>query len=221
MIERPQHFSSRNYWEARYRSGGISGSGSRGRLADYKAREVNRLAAEHGVRSVIDFGCGDGHQIDLLDFPAYTGLDVSPAALEMCRVRFGERPGWRFVDLDDRAAWSGRYDMAMSLDVIFHLVENDVFEDYMRDLFAHAERLVLIYSSDQEHDAPGLHVLHRNVSAWAERNAPDWRLTARLDNPYARGIEQPHDRRTSVARFMVFEPGAGAPGPETGVTPDG
>jgi SAM-dependent methyltransferase len=209
-LDTPADFSSRDYWEARYRAGKTSGSGSRGRLAKYKATEINRLVAEYDVGSVIDFGCGDGFQIGLLDVPQYTGLDVSPAALELCRTRFADREGWRFLPAADRAAWAGRYDMAMSLDVIFHLVETEVFEAYMHDLFGHATRLVLIYSSDVDHDAPGRHVLHRNVSRWTEENLPQWRQTRAIPNPFGRAIDQPHDRRTSVARFMVYEPAARA-----------
>ena len=160
--------------------------------------------------TVVDFGCGDGFQIGLLDVPHYTGLDVSPAALELCRTRFADRAGWRFLPAADRAAWAGRYDMAMSLDVIFHLVETEVFEAYMHDLFAHADRLVLIYSSDVDHDAPGRHVLHRNVTRWTAENLPHWRQTRAIPNPFGREIDQPHDRRTSVARFMVYEPAARA-----------
>jgi SAM-dependent methyltransferase len=199
-------FSSRDYWEARYRAGKTSGSGSRGRLAKYKASEINRIVADHQITSVLDFGCGDGFQIGLLDVPHYTGLDVSPAALELCRAQFADRAGWRFLPVADRSTWAGRYDMAMSLDVIFHLVETEVFEAYMHDLFAHTDRLVLIYSSDVDHDAPGRHVLHRNVSRWTSQNLPHWHQTRSIPNPFGRAIDQPHDRRTSVARFMLYEP---------------
>jgi hypothetical protein len=43
----------------------------------------------------------------------------------------------------------GRFDLELSLDVIYHLVEDEVFDAYMRSLFAHAGRFVVIYSSNK------------------------------------------------------------------------
>ncbi len=53
-------FSSAAYWEHRYQQGRTSGSGSRGRLAAFKAGFINRLVAGNRVDDVIDMGGGDG-----------------------------------------------------------------------------------------------------------------------------------------------------------------
>ena len=53
-------FSSTAYWRERYRSCRNSGRGSYGRLAVYKAHEVNWLVHRKKIRSVIDLGSGDG-----------------------------------------------------------------------------------------------------------------------------------------------------------------
>ena len=47
-------------------------------------------------------------------------------------------------------------DMAISLDVLFHLVEDEIFERYIRNLFSSAQRFVVIYSSnfDQYTESP-------------------------------------------------------------------
>ncbi len=47
-----------DYWERNYATGGTSGEGSYGPLADFKARILNSFVAEHDVRSVIELGCG-------------------------------------------------------------------------------------------------------------------------------------------------------------------
>lgn len=203
-----QAFSSARYWEDRYAGGFDSGSGSRGRLAAYKADVLNGLARERGLTEAIDFGCGDGGQIALFELPRLTGVDVSPTALAACRDRFFDRPGWRFVPAEDEADYAGVYPLALSLDVVYHLIEDGVFHDYMSRLFDHAGEVVVIYASDA--DAPGgaEHVRHRPVTAWAAAHRPDWRLAARLPNPYARGLDTPHDRRTTWAEFMIFEASA-------------
>ena len=41
-------------------------------------------------------------------------------------------------------------DLALSLDVIYHLTEDTVFEAYMRHLFAAGSRFVIIYATDRE-----------------------------------------------------------------------
>ena len=66
-------FDSAQYWRDRYRSGGNSGAGSYGRLADFKAEIVNAFVREHDVASVIEFGSGDGAQLALADYPTLSG----------------------------------------------------------------------------------------------------------------------------------------------------
>ena len=95
--------SGARFWERLYSEGGTSGTGSVGRLARFKAEVIQRLLAEHSVASVAELGCGDGRQLALIEYPDYTGLDVAPAAVELCRARFGDDPRKRFVLYEPRA----------------------------------------------------------------------------------------------------------------------
>jgi hypothetical protein len=45
-------FSSTEYWEQRYQSGGNSGSGSYNHLADFKANFINDFITKYNVHSV-------------------------------------------------------------------------------------------------------------------------------------------------------------------------
>src|ERR1041385_8036217 len=83
-----QKGGSAQYWEARYREGGNSGDGSYGRLASFKAQVLNDFVARNQIRSVVEFGCGDGNQLSLAQYPKYLGLDVSPTAVLNCAARF-------------------------------------------------------------------------------------------------------------------------------------
>ena len=76
------------YWEQRYKVGYTSGDGSYGRLAEFKAEYLNAFVERHGVTSVLEFGCGDGAQLQLARYPQYTGLDVSPTVIRACIRRF-------------------------------------------------------------------------------------------------------------------------------------
>lgn len=178
---------SGHYWERRYAKGGTSGQGSYGRAAVWKAEVVNRWVHDMGVTSVVDLGCGDGHQLSLAEYPRYLGLDRSPTAIRECLVRFSGDPLKSFIHLEpglfaDAAGWL-RADLALSLEVIFHLVEDSTFEDYMRLLFDSAERFVVICSNDVEGGQRSPHERYRAFTAWVARECPQWELHKRLDPP--------------------------------------
>ncbi len=76
--------------------------------------------------------------------------------------------------------------MALSLDVIYHLIEDDAFEDHMRSLFNAATRFVIIYSSDTDENEgyENTHVKHRKFTSWVEANSVGWSLDRHIPNKY-------------------------------------
>jgi SAM-dependent methyltransferase len=189
------------YWQARYSRGGNSGAGSSGRLAQFKAEVVNRIVNENGIASLVEFGCGDGRQLQLANYPgAYTGLDVSPEALRLCSERFPGDPNKRFLTADEDP---GDAELSLSLDVIFHLVEDHTFDRYMWRLFAHALRFVVIYASNRDEITRDGHVRHRNFCNWIMQHVPDWQLARYIPNPYPFDPLAPND--TSFADFYIFD----------------
>src|SRR5690349_8952416 len=85
----PEGFeTSDEYWERRYAQGGNSGPGSYNRLAKFKAEVLNKLVKDNDLESVIEFGCGDGAQLELAQYPHYIGVDVSRSVLSKVRKRF-------------------------------------------------------------------------------------------------------------------------------------
>lgn len=195
------HFSSAGYWDQRYRRGGHSGSGSYGRLAAFKAGFINAFMADNAVADVIDLGCGDGNLLSMLAVEAYTGVDVSAAVLERLAARF---PRHGFIAFDALPAQPPA-DLALSIDVIFHLVEDEVFARYMDALFSHARRFVLVYASNVDLPWPSPHVRHRRFSDHVARICPDWRLVAHVPNRYAFDPARPDE--TSFADFFVYARG--------------
>jgi hypothetical protein len=202
---RPTHvngFSSADYWESRYRQGGNSGAGSYGRLARFKAEIVNAFVRDHAIASVIEFGSGDGAQLALAEYPSYVGVDVSPTAVALCRQRFAADSSKHFHLARGSARELGAADLALSLDVVFHLVEDAVFDAYMRDLFGHARRFVIIYASDEDAATRDAHVRHRRFTDWIARNADGWQRIAHIGNRYGFDPSQPAD--TSFCDFHIF-----------------
>jgi len=200
--------SSAVYWEERYGNGSNSGSGSYGRLAFFKANIINQFVRDHEVSSVIEFGCGDGSQLKLADYPDYTGIDVSPSATALCRRLFAGDPRKSFLNLDNPESEAACAELALSLDVIYHLVEDDTYEAYMRRLVRAATRFICIYSSNVELPGHVPHIRHRCFTTWLTTNAPEWKLSAYICNEYPYEINNPTE--TSWADFYFFEREDGA-----------
>lgn len=195
-------FRTEDYWEARYANGGRCGCGSYGRLAQFKADVVNTVVREHAIHSVIELGSGDGAQLALADYPRYTGVDVSRSAIARCRAAFKDDATKQFFHTSERDHYESRYDLALSLDVIFHLIEEPLFNQYMKDLFQSAERLVIIYSTNFD-EFRSAHVRHRHFSPWVETYAPGWRLLQHIRNRYPFDAE---DRQnTAEAEFYIYQ----------------
>jgi len=193
---------SEQYWIERYEAGRTSGAGSYNELAEFKAEILNAFVAEHGVGSVMEFGCGDGNQLKLADYPTYTGFDVSPRAIELCRDMFRNDDTKRFLLMDEYAGQTAQ--LTLSLDVVYHLVENEVFASYMKTLFAAAKRFVIVFSSNSEIREAGqaLHVRHRVFTEWVDANMSGWTLLAHVPNRYpptASGTQG------SLADFYFYE----------------
>jgi SAM-dependent methyltransferase len=118
------------YWEGRYATGGDSGAGSYGDFAAFKAEIINRFVRDNDVASVVEFGCGDGNQLKLAAYPRYLGFDISQTVIAQCRDTFRADPTKQFRRAQDYAGESA--ELALSLDVVYHLFEDAVFEDDMR-----------------------------------------------------------------------------------------
>lgn len=183
--------SSADDWEKRYAHGGNSGGGSYGKLAEFKAEIINGFIHRHAIRSVVGFGCGDGNQLSLLNKRVdYLGLDVSATAVACCRRKFNDDNRKRFAIYDAQRdmdpALGIQAEMSISLDVIFHVVEDAVFVQYLRNLFSAAERLVLIYSTNQDSRPMSTlpHVRHRQFSREVAESLPAWELLERVPSRY-------------------------------------
>lgn len=194
---------SSKYWEQRYRSGGNSGAGSYNRLAEFKAEVLNDFCKKNGVRNVIEFGCGDGNQLSLAQYESYIGLDVSAAAVEICRERFVKDPTKSFEWLGNTDLTQERFrcELALSLDVIFHLVETAVFETYIKSLFNASDKYVIIYSSDYDR-REAAHVRHHRFTDFVERDITEFKLSEVVKNRYPFDPAAPDD--TSFADFYIY-----------------
>ena len=193
---------SKEYWENRYVSGGNSGAGSYDKLAEFKADIINSFVVENNVFSAIEFGCGDGAQLDYIDYGRYAGYDVSDKVIEICRKKYQNDSSKKF---DVVSGYKGeKADLALSLDVIYHLVEDDVFEEYMKKIFKASNEFVIIYSSNDDGIFSGSpHVKHRKFTKWIDLNVHGWVLINSIKNKYP--FSNGNNENTSCADFYFYK----------------
>jgi glycosyltransferase involved in cell wall biosynthesis len=194
-------FDSGQYWEQRYAQSGNSGAGSYGRLAEFKAEVLNDFVAKRDVKTVIEFGHGDGNQLSLAKYPNYIGYDVSETAVNTCRGKFSGDNTKEFKLLND---YKGeKAELVLSLDVIYHLIEDSVFENYMKTLFDASDKYVIVYASNKTGDQWIEHVKHRKFTDWVENKAKDFKLLQFIPNKYPT-TGNGNDPNTSFADFYMF-----------------
>lgn len=195
--------NSQTYWEDRYRKGGNSGTGSYNNLAEFKAEVINRFVSENDIKSVIELGSGDGNQLKYFNFKSYTGFDVSQSAISRCRKLYETDRSKRFELL---GSYNGeKADLTLSLDVIYHLIEDEIFHDHMSILFSASEKFVIIYSSnadDHENNNVAVHVRHRKFTNWIQENASVFTLIHFVPNKYPYNKD---GNSTSYADFYIFQ----------------
>ncbi|PLW93738.1 MAG: hypothetical protein C0591_14080, partial [Marinilabiliales bacterium] len=93
-------------------------------------------------------------------------------------------------------------DLALSLDVIFHLTEEEMFNAYMKMLFNSSNKFVIIYSSNKDHfEAP--HLKDRKFTDWIDRNELGWTLVEKIDNKFKH--DEKDEINTSRSDFYIYK----------------
>lgn len=202
-------FQSKTYWENRYKNGGNSGAGSYGELALFKADVINTFVRKNCITSIIEFGCGDGNQIKLGNYPRYIGLDVSKTIIKKCIKEFASDSNKNFFLYDNECYLNNNQvlnaELGLSLDVIYHLIENDTYNDHLKHLFAASLKYVIIYSTDIERPRISInsHEKHRNFTKDVSTVFSDWKLINTIENPYK--PKSLNDDTGSEANFYIYQ----------------
>jgi len=195
---------SYEYWDNRYIIGADSGPGSYNQLAEFKAYVLNKFVETHEVQRVLEFGCGDGNQLLFANYGSYFGLDVSKTAIQICKTKFATDASKSFChyNIDEASRLSNflSADLVLSLDVLYHLVEDEIFESYIDNLFKTSTRFVIIYSSnfeDPEYTPEQFkHVRHRKIADYIENNIKDFEFIGEIKNVYP---------QLTTANFYIYQ----------------
>jgi SAM-dependent methyltransferase len=169
------------YWDQRWVLGPPC-PGSRGDEAAAKAAWLSTLVRGSGARSLVDLGCGDGTVGALVDVESYVGVDVSHVALAQAMARRPDRSYLLVPPGTGAAQVTVVADIAASMDVVFHLLDDAEYRTWMARLFGSARRLVAVYGTDYDSFPEG-HMRHRHLTrdVAAASFTRDWTLVHGLD----------------------------------------
>ncbi len=126
----PKAVFQQAYREARWGGEGAdfhSGPGSIGQAAERYAACINGFIAQHGIRSVVDLGCGDFRVASRIatDQITYVGVDVVDELIAQNNRRFGS-DRIRFACLDITQDPLPQADLCLIREVLQHLSNHEI-----------------------------------------------------------------------------------------------
>lgn len=140
-------YDYQKYFEFRYGQGkrGAGGPDPQSGEVKWTVKRVAKHIKDYGCEKVLDVGCGSMVRWNKLPVPAedYTGIDISPTALEYAREKFPEAT---FFTADITKDAIPLTDAVISLDMMQHIKPED-FERVVRKLFYAAQKLLVIKTS--------------------------------------------------------------------------
>jgi predicted O-methyltransferase YrrM len=198
-------FNSKKYWNDRYLKGGDSGAGSYNNLSKFKGDVINNFIEKNQIKSIIDYGVGDGNQLKLFNTEnlIYTGIDVSEFIISKCKEEFKDDITKRFIHVDNiHNELKG--ELVLSCDVIYHLIEEHVYKEYMEKLFSMSKKYVIIYAKNEDINH-AMHVKFRKFSNYIESNLPEWQLIKHIPNKFPQLKLGDDNNKTSPSDFYIYE----------------
>lgn len=190
-------FDYKDYWEKRYLGGGNSGAGSYGELAKYKANFLNSFVRNNRIKTIIEFGCGDGNQLSYSEYPRYLGLDISQKSIDLCRHRFQNDESKSFIHYDPKYFFNNGFinsELVICIDVLYHIINNEEFFKTLEDIFSCSVNFIILYTTLNE-EKSAIHIKHRETLTFLENHYGAYSFLV-YDNPY---------KKLTSAHFIVIE----------------
>ena len=177
--------------------------GSYNNLAVFKAEILNSFVAKNNINTIIEWGSGDCNQLSLSKYKNYIGYDASQTAINICKKMFINDKTKSFYLINEYLINDKKADLSISLDVIYHLIQNETFNIYMNNLFKSSNKYVAIYSTNFD-KISAKHVKHRKFTDWIDKYmVNNWKLIDFIPNKYPFNPEK--SSFTSPANFYFYE----------------
>lgn len=169
-------FFTGQYWITRYNTGGDSGFGSHDEYSiKFKGDYINSMIERFNVKTLFDYGCGDGNQLKMISgYTHYTGYDIAPNIIEDDKILYVGHEDKLFTSkLNDIIG--KKFDLSISMDVTYHIIENELFTFYLDTLFASAD-VVILFTTNSDHYTPLKHHKPRKIIDHIKSNYTDFEL---------------------------------------------
>ena len=145
-------FDNQIFWSFRYQMFAELGSGvgSRGDNLLYKRSLLQTLGIENS-QSILDVGCGDLEVVKSLHLPNYTGIDVSPQAIELARQK---RPNLNFILLQSNNYQNvPEADLVICFEVLIHQQSEKDYQNLIDFLVQKTTNKLVVsgYTAKQPH----------------------------------------------------------------------
>lgn len=134
----------KNFWNSQYKKGLGSGAGSRGNLLEYKTNYLNKIFKDYNIKSVFDFGCGDGWQVEHLKLENYYGIDISEQAIKLCRQKIPSH--WELKVNNFRDVEIPKVDCCMCIDTLYHIMDDETREKTIENIFNSGASIIILYT---------------------------------------------------------------------------
>ena len=173
-------FYSKRFWNDTYKAGNTSGPGSYNEFAKFKADVINDFLGRNQIKSIVDYGVGDGNQLKLINTEnlIYTGIDVSEFIISKCKKDFKDDKTKNFFHID-KIDNGIEAELVLSCDVVYHLVEDSVYKEYMKNLFTFSKKYVIIYAPNINYNEE-TYVKKREFVEYIFDNYPNFNLVERI-----------------------------------------
>ena len=145
---RRQSFDNFTFWEFRYalHPNLGSGVGSRGGNLSIKRDILKAQLKALRPDSVLDVGCGDLEVMKDLTISNYTGIDVSPSAIELAKKK---RPDWEFIWGDILKLELDPKDLVINLDVVIHQPTREIYDAFCEKLLSLSRKYLIVAGYDR------------------------------------------------------------------------
>ena len=188
------------FWVNRSSNDGPSADGSTRRLNLFKSEFLNSIIQKYEIESVLDFGCGQSSILESLKVDEYLGFDPNSKVINSLREKYSLDFSKRFqsdlCDLESK-------ELVISFDVIYHLIEDSAYEEYMKLLFALSRRYVLIYSSNSDQNDSGYVFVPNIKHRYFQKEVPiEFKILEQHENLFPYSLLNPEG--TSWSNFYLY-----------------
>ena len=193
-----EKFDYKKYWDERYQKGGTSGAGSYGVLADFKAEIINSFLKEYKISKTIEFGCGDGNQLGLIQYKNYIGIDISDQAVKKCKFMYEKDENKEFFvySLEKKSFENLDCDLVVCLDVLYHIIDEKDYLQTLKDIFSLSSKYVIIYTIlDKPNIDLSEHLIYRDINLYKDIYK-NYKIKEIIKQKYI---------KKSLADFIIFE----------------